>query len=408
MLLTGQSAHGGEVEEGEPHEQEATSAEQLAESLADSPVYVDSAYDAAFPAEERERIEQALADGPVDLYVMVVPLIEGDDWNGDAETLMSAVNDRMGAGERHFLAYEQGLSGGLTGKDFTSGTMDPVDRAAFYGALASDYEFRGRDGATIAERLEEAIEVAFSAHPEAGYDQAVSDYEERRPDDLPAGGGGLGAPWAAGLAAAAAAVLAAGAVLLYRRRGRPVRAVAQHAAFDNADRARLESLVERCERDLIELGERLSAATGVSQRNLARALDARDAAARVHDQMLAAGPTLPDAAGVLVLLDQAEDALAGRSTPRRPCYANPLHGTHTRAVDWREFGGTRTIRVPLCRDCARAVRGRVRPTVLAVEHEGRSMPYYEVPAEASVWAATGFGALGDDVVQRILAGEHRR
>lgn len=105
-----------------------------------------------------------------------------------------------------------------------------------------------------------------------------------------------------------------------------------------------------------------------------------------------------------MLLDLAEDALAGRDKPRRPCYANPLHGNGTRSVQWREFGGSRTVEVPLCTACARAVNKRGRPSVLPAEHDGRTVPYYEVPAEESVWAATGFGALTDDLVNRILSG----
>ncbi|MBB4933373.1 hypothetical protein F4561_004193 [Lipingzhangella halophila] len=379
----------------------ATPAEEIAEALADSPIYVDPAYDTAFPEADRERIEELIADGPMELYVIAIPLASGDAWDGDPEALLSAVNDRMGAGERHFLAYEQSYEGSVTGEDFGS----EAAQAAFYGGLASDSIHRGTEGVSIADRVESAVEVAFSDDPEAGYEQATADYEDRAPEYSPLFLGQRGwVLWAAGIGVVV--LLAGVGFLLLRRRGSPD-AVPQHAAFDNADRAQLESLVERGERDLIELGERLSSASGVPERHLSRALDARDAAARVHDRMVAQGPTLADAAGVLVLLDLAEDALAGRGAPRQPCYANPLHGSQTRSVQWREFGGTRSIRVPLCADCAKAVRNRVRPTVLPADHEGASVPYYELPAEESVWAATGFGTLTDDLVQRILSGQRQ-
>ncbi|WP_201296826.1 hypothetical protein [Nocardiopsis sp. FR26] len=43
--------------------------------------------------------------------------------------------------------------------------------------------------------------------------------------------------------------------------------------------------------------------------------------------------------------------------------------------------------------CARTARDRTRPVALPVEH--------------SVWAATGYGTLTDDLVERIQRGDHR-
>lgn len=127
--------------------------------------------------------------------------------------------------------------------------------------------------------------------------------------------------------------------------------------------------------------------------------------------MLAAEPELSDAVGVLVLLDMAEDAVvrsrAGSGKPRVHCYANPLHGTRTQRTEWREFGGTRSVRVPLCAECAKAVRGRRRPRVLPARYQGSEVPYYEVPEAESVGAATGYGALRGDLVERVLRGDHQ-
>ncbi|MFI6981738.1 hypothetical protein ACIBSV_24505 [Embleya sp. NPDC050154] len=33
--------------------------------------------------------------------------------------------------------------------------------------------------------------------------------------------------------------------------------------------------------------------------------------------------------------------------------------------------------------------------------DGAYLPYYEVPAERSVWSATGFGAFGGDLVEQV-------
>jgi hypothetical protein len=381
----------------------ASPAQAIADALAESPVHVSPAFDSAFPAAERERVAAMIGEGDLELYVIVVPLTEGDEWNGEPDALVSAVHDRMGGGERHFLVHDGRW---MQGADFAAGGAYPESRPAADGANAASYRTMGDEGSTIAELVGIGVEVALSDDPEGAYEQALADYEAEN-GGLASGGGAAWVPWAVAGGAVVLLAALAGTVAVRRRRARPAVPLAQHAAFDNADRARLESLVERCEKDLIELGERLSQARSADGRHLTGALDARDAAARVYDRMVAQGPTLADAVGVLVLLDRAEDALAGRRTPRRPCYANPLHGTGTRQVDWREYGGTRTIRVPLCADCARAVRDRVRPTVLADEHEGRSVPYYEVPPEESVWAATGYGTLTDDLVERVQRGAHR-
>lgn len=377
-------------------------AQAVAEALEGAPVHVDPAYGTAFPEDERDRVAARIGAEDLELYVIAVPLTRGDPWNGDPEALASAVHDRRGGGEAHYLVYggEQ-----LTGTGFGTQDLSP----AYYGALAASYG-TGFDGGPV-EQVDAALDAAYSPDPEAAYHAAREEYEEGRPSygllfALP-----RWALWAGVLLLvllAAAAALLVGRALGARTRRGVLRGLPQHAAFANADRARLERLVDRGGRELVELGERLSSARGVPAERLSRALDARDAAAAVHDRMLREGTNLPDAVGVLVLLDLAEDALAGLRTPRRPCYADPLHGSGTRPVQWRQFGGTHSIRVPLCADCARAVRGRVRPTVLPAEHDGATVPYYEVPADRSVWAATGYGTLTDDLVARIQRGEHRR
>lgn len=402
-----------ETAEGTDGDQ-ASPAQTIAESLEESPVHVDDAYEDAFPAQARERVAERMGEGDLDLYVILVPLVEGGTWNGDGEVLASAVHEHLGEGERHYLVYN--ASGDLEGHDLGA-APDDWSQPSFYGALAARYETMIGQSLVPTE-VEIAVEATLSDDPEAAYEAAMEAYHQESdtggfPDlvsTMDPAIRDLGVVVLVGLAGVGLLLFllrtrrrSAVSIRRYGRRSAPV---AQHAAFDNADRARLDSLVESGARDLIELGERLQAADPDTVRGLARALDARDAAARVHDRMVAEGPTLPDAVGVLVLLDLAEDALVGRRAPRRPCYANPLHGTGTKSTQWREFGGSRTIRVPLCAECARAVRGRVRPTVLPAHHDGAEIPYFEVPAQESVWAATGYGTLRGDLVERVLRGDH--
>ncbi|QUX31020.1 hypothetical protein KGD83_11295 [Nocardiopsis akebiae] len=400
----------------------------VVDALEESPVYVDPAYESAFPAEDQERVAGIIESSDLDLYVIAVPLTGGDAWGGDAATLVSVVHDRRGGGEGHYLAYDD--VSGYQGEDFGPGAQEAAP--AHYGALSASYE-TDFDGSML-QQADAAVEAALSDDPRAAYEAALQSYEEANPHLMdPGGETGTGSRAASdtgsgpllAVGALVAVLLAIMLALFVRGRltarvgRRRAASITQHAAFDNADRAQLDSLVEQGERDLIEVGERLSrmdadpgAGTGSGQ-DLQRALDARSAAAAVHDRMAAEGATLPDAVGVLVLLDIAEDALESAAegsrsaVRRRHCYANPLHGTNTKVTPWREFGGTRTIRVPLCADCAKAVRNRARPVVLPAEHEGTQVAYYEVPAEESVWAATGYGTLTDDLVQRVQRGDHR-
>jgi hypothetical protein len=386
--------------------------ERLATALEETPVYVDPSYAGALPEDLAQRLGDSIIDSGVPLRVVAVPLIEGGDWNGDSSLMVSSVHDRSGVDEAHYLVLDGRT---LSGHDFETGSDRTI--RAFYGAETASLEL-GRD-APAAQRLERAVEVALSDDPEGIFDTA-REQQETAPFDwrysLGPGAYTLFAvlPWAL----AVLALLGLGFGFYRWRRPRPVPVLAQHAAFDNANRARRAELARRAGEEVVELGERLSKAAPTSGEAAAealhQALDAHAAARRVYDRLPATG-ALEDIVGVLVLLDLAEDHLdratrpvgRRRSAPvRSHCYANPLHGTVTRVTKWREFGGRNDISVPLCAPCAKSVRDRLRPTVLPVRYQGREVPYYEVPAAESVWAATGYGALRDDLVERVLRGDH--
>jgi hypothetical protein len=395
-----------------------SSAETIANALGESPVYVDPVYSSVLSEEARAEAVTTIEESGLPVRVVLTPLLAGDDWDGDASALAAAVHDRMG-GAGHYLVLE---GDSFRGQDLPPSVDGSPDLRAHYAALASSYatEFDG----SVGERMERAVEFAVSDDPEAVYEEYVSAYEDsREAAPEPAGNAeasdtespeGTAAMWPWALGTVALLALLGGGYLLWTRRP-TAPSMPQHAAFANASQARRESLERQVERELIEVGERLGAmepATGTDAAlSLGRALDAHDAARRVAEHL--GEGSLADVVGVLVLLDLAEDGLAaagkGRrwsgADRRRHCYANPLHGTGTTDTDWRQLGATRSVRVPLCGGCVKAVRGRTRLAALQVEHEGRSVPYYEVPAEESVWAATGFGSLSDDLVERILRGE---
>ncbi|MFE3456949.1 hypothetical protein ACFXKD_05330 [Nocardiopsis aegyptia] len=394
-----------------PEEMDATG--RVVAALEESPVLVDPSFSGALPEDLAQEWGDRIEESGVPLRVLAVPLIEGGDWNGDPGVMAAAVHDRIG-GDGHYLVLDGGR---LSGHDLTAEGGEAAG-SAFYGAATvsreMDYD------APAADQVERAVEVALSEDPEGIYSAAEDQRERGFLDWYYSLGWGWATvsvllPWIV----AALALGGLGAGVYYWRRPRRVPSLPQHAAFDNADRARRDDLSDRAGRELVELGERLSGAVPLAGEDdalgaLQEALDAHAAARRIHDA-LPAEPELVDVAGVLVLLDMAEDhleratrpAARRRSAPLRShCYANPLHGTDTKVTRWREFGGSRHVSVPLCGPCARAVRDRRRPTVLAARHDGREVPYFEVPAEESVWAATGFGALRGDLVARVLRGDH--
>jgi hypothetical protein len=168
------------------------------------------------------------------------------------------------------------------------------------------------------------------------------------------------------------------------------------AVFAIADAADIERVRRQAQEAVIAFGEELEDAP-VSH-HLDRALDAYQAATMALD----AATSLADLAGVLVLVN------LGRGGPPL-CFFNPLHAPSARSVTWRLIGTREQLHVPACPSCQRAVSLHRPPEVLPDTAGKKHVPYLEVDPERSVWAATGYGVIRDDLVGRILRGDlHRR
>ncbi|MGB8945483.1 MAG: hypothetical protein WCD21_35410, partial [Streptomyces sp.] len=148
------------------------------------------------------------------------------------------------------------------------------------------------------------------------------------------------------------------------------------------------ALRRQTEAEVLALGEAIQAAD-TSSPGMQSALDAYAAAGTVLD----AGRGLPDLAGVLALVTSGRDALEGTAWPLPLCFFNPLHGRAQLRIHWRPLGRRDQLHVAACGECATAVRTRRAPEVLTDDLDGRTVPYFEVPADRSVWAATGYGSL---------------
>jgi len=97
-------------------------------------------------------------------------------------------------------------------------------------------------------------------------------------------------------------------------------------------------------------------------------------------------------AGALVLARQAERSASGAAV-QPPCFFDPTHKPGTQQVSWDD------VEVPACKLCAARMANGQTPRGLYV----KSVPYWTLNPKESPLVATGFGALSDDLPERIVA-----
>ncbi|GLU49575.1 hypothetical protein [Nocardiopsis ansamitocini] len=383
----------------------------IADALSQRPVYVDPSLESVLSAEAQEGLVEQIESSDESIYVIVVPLVRGDAWDGDEEQLIGVVSDRL-EGDGRFLAM--GADSRLDGKDYGGGSSH-----ALYAALAVNIDPE-MDNAPLATRLERAVDLTAAGTGEQEYERL---YEERDTGGsglggLLSGASGQGARSGTGLLLGGGALLVVvvglGLLLVRRRRTNALPPPLPHSTFAAIDTAQAAQLRSELRSAVTEQGERLASFSleGASEKAgtaFQKALDAGQAAGKALDET----SDLAGLAGVRVLLDMSSEALeatrAGRSAPAPSphCFFNPLHKGATAPASWRAVGSRQRVRVPACVQCAGALKTHREPEALPATHEGRRIPYYEVPAERSVWAATGYGTLRSDLVQRILRGDLR-
>ena len=360
---------------------------RIVAALRRSPVYVAPSLASALP--DVQRLRAAIGSAPVPIFVVIVPLVAGGEWP-DAEHLTDAVHGRLGR-DGVYLTLDEESSNEIGAREYG------VDRDAIEAAGAVDLD-PAMDGASLTDRLIRCVQLIASGHAHAEYEKQSRALDQRSHEDRPERRSG-GHTVAYGVGGGSAALAAAAGLLVWRqrrmrrmRRPRPVLTSARTTA----------ELRSHAETELVKLGEALEDAQGDSAR-LREALDAYSAAGKALDT----ARTVPDLAGVLVLIDMGHDAseaARGGPGPTPLCFFNPLHGDGPVAVKWRAVGGRERLTVRACAACARAVRARKAPDVL---RDGAT-PYYEVDPARSVWATTGYGQFRGDLVQRVLRGDLRR
>ncbi|RKE18416.1 hypothetical protein [Streptomyces sp. TLI_171] len=383
------------------------SGSEIAQALSTGPVYVDPSYATAVNAAQQQALAEQIAATGLPIKVALVPLAKGDAFDGQSRTLAAVLKERLGLPEL-ILITTASYGKYLDGFEYPTDTHQTRDAANAVGFL------KELDDAGLAARVSKAVELIKSGNGTAVYkaetDRIEKEYAARpHTDGEPAGPGSGGSrPGLFAVAAVLVLAVAVGSVLLVRRR-RP-----RHTAFTfpdavfAADRAADEAGLRRqAAAEVLALGEAVDAADGATTPGLTRALDAYDAAGRVLD----AADGIPDLAGVLALVAEGRAALA--TDPRLPlCFFDPRHGAAARRTTWRPLGRRERVDVAVCEDCGQALRTRRSPQVLAVRDQGRTVPYFEVPAERSLWAATGYGSLlsgpEDTLAGRVGTGEFSR
>ncbi|KUN26567.1 hypothetical protein AQJ23_15530 [Streptomyces antibioticus] len=390
--------------------------EHIANALQDSPVYVADAYADAVPPSRQRQLTQQIAATGLPIKVVLTPLTKGDAFDGEAKTLASVVHDRLDLRKFILITTDGDFTDSLNGYEWPSDTHQTRHAVAAAGFLD---EMRD---AGLADLTSKAVELVAEGDGTRVYEEAVEhlgDSAAASPTPNPSPEKEPGAAWPRPAIAALTllpllgllGLLTLGALLLVRKRRRtsgpqPSPFAHPQAVFAAARAADESALRRRVEAEVIALGEAVARAETPS---LQRALDAYAAAGTVLDS--ARG--LPDLAGVLALVAEGRDALTATSTAALPlCFFNPLHGRATRRSTWRPLGRQDRARVATCAACTGALRHHRAPEVLTdTTADGREVPYFEVPAESSVWAATGYGSLlrgGDSLTERVTPGQFTR
>ncbi|MFG3252212.1 hypothetical protein [Streptomyces sp. NPDC048172] len=431
-LLPAGAAHAAHSAPAEP-----APGQRIADGLRRSPVYVDRAYEQALPPSQQRALVRQIEKTGIPIRVVIVPLVKGDDWNGESAKLVDVVRDRLGESRQKEAVYvtlsDTGSQGQyLDGHEFPRDKHEAMWAASTVGHIEKLRE-KGLD-----DRISRAIEIIESGDGLKQYERATADLKDDAGDRNTTTTGAAGEGDSGDTSPLFLLVLIGGPLLLLgaglglflflRGRGRgAVRRpfAAPRTVFATARRTSESDLRRRAQNEVVALGEQVGAHEQHEQSDpalLQLALDAYAAAGTVLDD--ARG--IPDLAGVLALVHEGREALreldeaqgqgGGRKGKRKRdaarlpvCFFDPLHGPAKSWTRWRPLGHRESLRVATCEACARTLQARRAPEALTDTHEGRSVPYFEVPPDRSLWSATGYGSLGDEPLStRVARGEFTR
>ncbi|MGZ0150123.1 hypothetical protein ACXJJ3_23880 [Kribbella sp. WER1] len=364
---------------------------------------VDPRLAGGIPATELTRIRAAMRTAGMPVYVAIVPWTPPiREARFDLPTLLQA---RIGTPGLYLIAVVNGTywsvsaemyrAGGLRGRDLVSVQNDDKQRLE----VTTD-----RPAPSIVRTIQEAstaldgralptVPTADRRPPIDHSDHGLSTTDKA--DRSTYIGMGIGAV----LGFTLTLVLA-----LRRRRTTPKRS--KPAAKEDPATDALE--VQLKADDRITAAERAVARLDRRRNRTPKQLDQRDEAYRRLDAAQTLRADHPDdllaAAGALVLARQAERVASGAAL-QPPCFFDPTHTPGTATVDWSD-----DVEVPACQQCAGVVRRGNTPRGLRVwsksgllGHDRKQVPYWTLEPEDNPMVASGFGALSDDLPERVAA-----
>jgi hypothetical protein len=383
--------------------------DEIAASWRTDPVYLYDGLRATFPRSELDRIRAAGRTLAVPVYVALLPDSPYTRENRlDLPTLLQA---RIG-GEGLFMVW-------VVDDDYWRGTSELISNARPDDGLVrvqlddkQDNQLRTDLPAPRIVRTIQQAATAIDGRPLPDVPTADVDQGTSSPDELSttekknlAAYIGMGIGGLAGVALVLASWIRNRSARV-RRLGGP-----QHDREPQSTesvRWQAHTAVEVAERALRKLERRISSIRpGHSE--LAGLLDRRSEASRRLEaaQALLTGAAhraedgLTAVAGAFVLGRQAQQAAAG-SPVAPPCFFNPLHNAGSTRLHWSG------IDVPACRACVRDVRRDDRPDSFLVWQgdgllgAGRgAVEYWHLDPQDDPLAAIGFGALDEDLPERI-------
>lgn len=358
-------------------------------------VFVDPRIAPTIPPSEMSRIRVESARAGFAVYVALVPQTPYlREKLGDLPTLLQA---RVGQPGLYIIRvvsdyYWSGTEalfrpGGLKGRDLTSVRADDPQRRQ----IVDD-----RPAPQIVRTIQQA-QTAYDGRPLPS--APASDLEPPRRADTPSitnkedqaafiglGVGGLGG------------LLLVLTLTLRRRRPGARPKSTEPTAHHKEVRRQADQMIKRATRSVRQLEGRPK--LSVTQ------LDQRDDANRRLDAARALRADQPDdllaVTGALVLARQAQQAVTGAKV-QRPCFFDPTHRSGTTQVAWADG-----IEVPACRTCAQRLSKGKPPYGLQVSRStglfgrGREVvPYWTLDPEDNPMVASGFGALTDDLAERV-------
>ncbi|MEV8377803.1 hypothetical protein AB0P21_34000 [Kribbella sp. NPDC056861] len=367
--------------------------DQIAAAWAKDPLYVDPAMLPAFPQSELDRIKAASSAAGFPVFIALLPRTPYlRQENLDLPTLLQArigkpglylvwtVWDEYWSGTDEFVR-----PGGLKGRSLVSVQLDDTldnkivkDRPAPRIVRTIQQAGTAYDGRPLPEIAASDLEVETPRRTGL----STTDKEDRSVFV----GMGIGALLGFVL------VL----TLVLRRRNRPAPVKRGQVTPVSSIRTQADRWIPKAGRALRALEKQKNPTT--LQLDLRDDANARLEAARTlrasdNDDTLAL-------AGAFVLARQAFQ-VASSNDLLPPCFFDPTHPSGTVRAAWSD-----DTEVPACRTCAKTVAGGKTPRGLLVRKKsgllGREMvAYWTLDPEDSPMVATGFGALSDDLAERV-------